>query len=64
METSKPELKLSGTDGNAFAIMGKVQRVGRGAGWDKDRVDSILKEMQSGDYDNLLQTAMKYFEVS
>ena len=59
----KPTLELSGRDGNAFAILGKAQRVARDAGWAEGKVKLIMKEATSGDYDHLLQTMIKYFEV-
>jgi len=61
--TEKPNLELIGSDGNAFAILGKAQRVAKKAGWEKKKIDAVLKEATSGDYDHLLQTMMKYFEV-
>ena len=60
----KPKLKLIGTDGNAWAVMGAVAAAGRKAGWPKSKIDEIILEMMSGDYDHLLQTAMNHFEVS
>jgi len=56
----KPVLKIVGTDGNAFALLGKASRVARqnNMNWNE-----ISKEAMSGDYDHLLQTLMKYFEV-
>ncbi len=62
-EIDKPTVKLSGRDGNAFAIMGKVQRALKDVGCPKAVIDAYLAESMSGDYDNLLQTAMKYAEV-
>ena len=59
----KPEVQLLGQDGNAFAIMGACQQAARRAGWDKEKIDSVLSEMMEGDYDHLLRTAMKHFEV-
>jgi len=59
----KPEVQLLGQDGNAFAIMGACQQAARRAGWDKEKIDSVLREMMEGDYDHLLRTAMKHFEV-
>ena len=56
----KPTLKILGQDGNAFAILGKAQRVARQNNMDWE---SIKKEATAGDYDNLLQTMMKHFEV-
>ena len=56
----KPELNIIGTDGNAFAILGKAKHVAAKAGLDWD---AISKEAMSGDYDHLLRTMMKHFEV-
>jgi len=61
--TEKPALVLVGEDGNAFAIMGKAIKVARRAGWSQEDIDAYLAEAKSGDYDHLLQTTMKYFEV-
>ena len=56
----KPTLKLLGEDGNAFAILGKASQVAR-----QNKMDwgKISAEAMSGDYDHLLQTMMKYFDV-
>lgn len=56
----KPELRLLGKDGNAFAILAAARRVAlaNDMNWRK-----IEREAQSGDYDHLIQTMMKYFEV-
>jgi len=61
--TSKPELRLIGLDGNAFAILGKAKRVAKEAGWDKEKIDKFLKEATAGNYDHLIQTCMRYFDV-
>jgi len=62
-ESDKPIVKLVGTDGNAFAIMGRVARALRAAG-KPELVKSYMEEATSGDYDHLLQVTMKYVEVS
>jgi hypothetical protein len=59
----KPTVKLVGEDGNAFAIIGACQRALRRAGCSAAHIDAFRKEAMSGDYDNVLQTAMKYCEV-
>lgn len=59
-EQKKPTLSIIGGDGNAFAILGKAQRVARKAGMDWE---AISKEAMSGNYDHLLATMMKYFDV-
>jgi len=56
----KPVLKLVGRDGNAFAILGAAQTVARK---NKMEWNKIYEEATSGDYDNLLQVMMKYFDV-
>jgi hypothetical protein len=58
----KPEVKLVGEDGNAFAIMGRVSKALQRAGADNEYVDQYRKESMAGDYDNLLMVAMKYVE--
>lgn len=62
-QESKPTVSLIGEDGNAFAIMGACKKAARNAGWANEDWKSIQSEMMGGDYDHLLQTAMKYFEV-
>ena len=58
------EVELIGQDGNAFAIMGAVQKALRKGGVSKDEIDEYLKESMSGDYDNLLATAVSWVSVS
>lgn len=47
-------IDLTGPDGNAFALMAYAKRFATQLGW-KDRGASIINEMMSGDYENLLQ---------
>ena len=56
----KPILKILGNDGNAFAILGAASRVAKQNGMDWKVISA---EATSGDYDHLLQTMQKYFEV-
>lgn len=56
-------VKLSGEDGNAFAILGAVMRVLRRAGMSKDEINQFQTEATSGDYNHLLQTVMQWVEV-
>ena len=63
MEETKPILELSGQDGNAFFILGRARTVAREAGWSDEKWKEIMTEATSGDYDHLLQTMMKYFDV-
>jgi len=56
----KPILKLVGQDGNAYMILGLARKVAKANDMDWE---AIKTEATSGDYDNLLVTMMKYFEV-
>ena len=58
----KPTVRLVGTDGNAFAILGACQQALRKAGR-ADEVPAFMAEAKAGDYDALLRTAMKWFDV-
>lgn len=57
----RPQIDLSGEDGNAYALMDYAHNYGRQLGKSKEEIEEIIKEMKSGDYDNLVQTFDKYF---
>lgn len=56
-------VSLIGGDGNAFAVLGKVQRALRSAGVPSEEVEAFANEATSGDYDHLLATVMSWVEV-
>ena len=58
------EVQLSGNDGNAFAIMGAVQRALRRAEIPQHEIEQYLNQSMNGDYDNLLRVAMNWVKVS
>ena len=58
------QIQLTGGDGNAFAILGKVQRAMRRAGLTPDQVAEYQAEATAGDYNYLLATTMRYVEVA
>ena len=60
-----PEItvKLVGNDGNAFAILGAVNKALKAGGAPAEEIDLFMKEAMSGDYDNLLQTCCKWVKV-
>lgn len=64
-EPRYPEIKvkLVGTDGNAFALLGVVQRAMRKAGVEETEVKLFLEEAMSGDYNNLLNTCCEWVQV-
>lgn len=57
-------LKLTGEDGNAFAILGRVRQALRAAGVERAEIDRYVAEATAGDYDHLLQTTMCWVDVS
>ena len=62
MAKTDVKVQLSGEDGNAFAILGKVQKALKAAGR-PDLARKYFAEATTGDYDHLLQTTMKYVKV-
>lgn len=63
--TKYPDINipLVGEDGNAFSILGRVQRIARRAGLTADEIEAFRIEATSGDYNNLLMTVMRWFAV-
>jgi hypothetical protein len=55
---STPVIDLTGPEGNAFFLMGQAGRYARQLGLDGD---SIIAEMKSGNYENLVQVFDRYF---
>ena len=47
-------MDLDGPDGNAFAIMGRVQRALKNAGATEQELAQYSMDSMSGDYDNLI----------
>lgn len=65
-EVRHPEVtvQLTGTDGNAFAVLGRVRRALRETDVDEEEVVQFTDEATSGDYDNLLRTCIRWVDVS
>lgn len=57
-ETPRPAIDLTGPDGNAFVLMGLAKRWANQMGLP---TEEILNEMQSGDYENLLDVLEERF---
>jgi hypothetical protein len=69
MGSDKPKYEeihvdLIGEDGNAFVIIARVMRAMRRAGVLDVQIEEFRKEATSGDYDNVIQTVMKWVNVS
>jgi len=58
------EVQLTGADGNAFNIMALVTKAMRRAGIPTEERDAYRNEAMAGDYDQLLQTTMRWVKVS
>lgn len=58
------KVKLIGRNGNAFAILGNVQRQMEKANLSQREIDKFIEEATSGNYDHMLQTCMKWVTVS
>ena len=54
---------MVGEDGNAFVVLGKVKSALSRNDVPQEQIDEYLSESMSGDYDNLLVTAMKWVSV-
>ena len=54
----KPQIDLSGPDGNAYVVLGKCRGIAKQLNMDWD---AIQKEATSGDYEHLLTVLNKYF---
>lgn len=66
METNifNVDVDLVGKDGNAFMVLGLCQKAARRAGIEDTEINKFLDEAKQGDYDHLLRTCMKYFNVN
>jgi hypothetical protein len=55
-------VNLAGEDGNAYAILGRVQKALTKAGVEKSERDLYFQEATAGDYDDLLRVTMDWVE--
>lgn len=58
------EVDLVGEDGNAFSILGRVQKAMRRAGVPGGEIEAYLQEATSGDYDHLLVTTCEWVHTN
>ena len=63
MERIKPTVRLTGEDGNAFAILGKVKKALEDNCYTREEIEDFLGQAISSDYDNLLQVCMFWVNV-
>lgn len=57
------DVQLTGIDSNAFSIMGTVADALRKGGVPREEINQYRIDSMSGDYDNVLQTAMAWVNV-
>ena len=55
--------KLIGQDGNAFAIIATVKQALRKGNAPQSDIDEFVVEAMSGDYNNVIVTALKWVTV-
>jgi len=58
------EVQLVDEDGNAFAIISRVSRALRKGGATDAERKEFFDEATGGDYDNVLQTCIRWVEVT
>lgn len=62
-EGDKPKVKLSGTDGNVFAIIGTMTRALKRAGQPEKAKEFLDKTKSAHSYDDVLQLCFEYADV-
>lgn len=60
----KPKVRLSGTDGNVFALLAQCSRALRKAGQADKSKELQQKVFKAASYDEALRLMMEYCEVS
>ena len=55
----KPDVRLVGEDGNAFAIIGRVTAALKDAGADGEYIEDYQNRATQGNYDELLVTSLE-----
>jgi len=63
MKHPEIEVQLTGEDGNAFAVLGKVRKALRRANVPQEEIEQFTKEATSGDYDHLLGVCIEWVNV-
>lgn len=63
-QNERPKLRLIGTDGNAFAVLGRAQRTLRKQGFPPEAINAFMDLATAGDYDHLLYVVQMWFDVT
>ena len=59
----RPRVKLIGRDGNSFFILGACNKAATKAGWTHDQWIAFRAEATSRDYNHLLATVIRHFDI-
>ncbi len=65
MDIKYPDITvpLTEMDGNAMVIISKASRIARRSGLTAEEIGDFQKQATSGDYDNVIQTVMEWFDT-
>jgi hypothetical protein len=61
MPESRPVIDLSGPQGNAFYLLGIAKKYAIQIGKTSQEIESLMKEMKSSDYENLVEVFDRNF---
>ena len=54
-------IDLTGPDGNAFSLLGTAKNLAKQIGYSPKETHDLLRDMQLGDYENLINVFDKHF---
>ena len=55
------DINLAGPDGNAFSLLAKANKLGLQLGYEPKKTQDVITDMQSSDYDHLVETFKSHF---
>ena len=58
------KVQMTGEDGNAYAILGRVHQAMKKAKVPRSQISAFFHEAKSGDYEHLLQTVIKTVDTA
>ena len=61
LKDRKPEIDLTGPDGNAYSVMAYAKSYAEQLGYSDTRTEKMLEDMMSDDYEHLLEVFEKNF---
>jgi hypothetical protein len=56
LKKTKPQMDLSGPEGNVFVLIGTGLGLGKELGWNEEELDTFKDEMMSSDYTHAVET--------